>query len=109
MKVDFARRKLIQLLRSPRPLAGRRGELTLAIWTWWNAYKQWEEEDTFLTAFREQRLCITQRPSEENVKGAIKTSYEMQAKRGSGDKAPKTSSDQWSSRIWIKPNARMHG
>jgi hypothetical protein len=40
MKVDSARRKLIQLLRSPDPLAGRRGELTLAIWTWWNVYKQ---------------------------------------------------------------------
>jgi hypothetical protein len=89
MHVDVARKILILHLRSRQRLEGRRSDLTLAVWNWFNAYKAWEGEDTFLAAFRQKRLCITQRPSEENVKGAIQTVYQMKALRSTKENAPK--------------------
>jgi hypothetical protein len=89
MKVDVARDTLfdvlISWLTSPQPpsLAAVRA----AIWRWFHAYKEWEGADTFLSAFDQKRLVITQRPDESNVTDVIKTRYDMEAKRSvTGDK-----------------------
>lgn len=91
MLVESTRDNVIDLVmahdRDPRDFS--RFVLTQAVWSWWNAFKKWEEQDSFLVAFREKRLCITQRPTDANVKGAVLTSYDMEAKRGSGEHSPK--------------------
>jgi hypothetical protein len=38
------------------------GETMRLIKQWWEAYKSWERNDTFLKAFRDERLSVTQRP-----------------------------------------------
>ncbi len=81
MLVDIARDKVFDLLMKSESGAVSKSDLTRAIWTWWSAYKSWEEQDTFLAAFRESRLCITQRPPSWE--------YDMEAKRGVGHTAPK--------------------
>lgn len=81
MLVDSARDKVFDLIIGYDPNPAPRYELTHAIWAWWGAYKSWEEQDTFLAAFQEKRLCITQRP--------LSCNYEMSAKRAPGHLAPK--------------------
>lgn len=83
MKVDVARDALFDALLSwlagpqQQSLTAVRG----AIWRWFHAFKEWEGADTFLAAFKEKRLIISQRPDEDNVTDVFKTRYDMQAKR----------------------------
>jgi hypothetical protein len=91
MKVDINREILLAAIQSPQRLPGRSFDVTHDVWRWWNAYKEWEGEDTFKAAFEEKRLCITQRPDEENVTSTIKTSYDMQASRSTDARVPSIS------------------
>ena len=86
MKVDVARDALFDvLIRSlTSPEKTSLGTVRTAIWRWFDAYKEWEGADTFLAAFREKRLVITQRPDEDNVTEVIKTKYDMKASRTVG-------------------------
>ena len=91
MKVDAARAMLLDELRWAQQVTGRQFDVTAAVWRWWHAYKEWEGADTFKAAFRERRLCITQRPDEDNVTDTIKTSYNMEALRSTAKGAQKSS------------------
>src|SRR5262249_24003180 len=83
MKVDVARDELFDVLLSwlKGPQQPSMPAVLKAIWRWFRAYKEWEGADTFLAAFTQKRLVITQRPDEDNVTDVIKTKYDMQAKR----------------------------
>lgn len=90
MKVDILRSLLQTQLDIHEPAVPGKNlsDVVLAVWRWWYAYKEWEGEDTFLTAFKEKRLAITQRPDERYVEKA-KTQYQMQATRYTDPEKPK--------------------
>jgi hypothetical protein len=90
VKLEILRSLLLKQLAENEPASpgGKHGGVVAAIWRWWYAYKEWEGEDTFLTAFNEKRLAITQRPDERYVEKA-KTTYDMQATRYTDAQAPK--------------------
>jgi hypothetical protein len=64
MSLDFHRAQLLEWLLmhdcfdSPRAY----GHTMAMTKRWWGAYKAWEAGDSFLTAFTEERLAVTQRP-----------------------------------------------
>jgi hypothetical protein len=55
--LDITRKMLNYELNGPHSLE----DLKRAVWKWWNAYKAWEGEDTFLGALKDNRLCMSQR------------------------------------------------
>jgi hypothetical protein len=77
MSLDAARSDLTYKLLGTETLdltGKNKSDVIEATWAWYHAYKRWEENDTFLDAFTEKRLCITQRPDTDKV-------YQMEAKR----------------------------
>ena len=82
MSIETARHNVARLLREPEDTPWKGSDLTEAIWRWWNLYKRSEAQDTFVRAFEQKRLCITQRPEgtveydmKANVIPAEKQSY----------------------------------
>jgi hypothetical protein len=73
MTLALARENVRRKMKVSPETHFRNTDLVEAIWIWWNLFMQWEGQDTFLQAFTQKRLCITQRPQHQK--------YDMKAKR----------------------------
>jgi len=64
MSLDYHRAMLLTWLQTSDCFASKDAySHTMAlIKRWWEAYKDWERNDSFHTAFAEERLAVTQRP-----------------------------------------------
>jgi hypothetical protein len=66
MNLDFSRNKLLEWLQTLDCFANVQNySFTMKlIKDWWEAYKDWESRDSFIKAFEQERLSVTQRPWE---------------------------------------------
>lgn len=61
MSLDDARKNLKQRLESGKAFdSGEEGETLRLMEVWWDLFKKWEQNDRFLTAFREGRMSCRQ-------------------------------------------------